>query len=194
MGENIQDMTEKRHERIRFMKKMLRPLPRRSNLHRYPIFKWFAPAARKRDYLWSMHKSEVIRAIWIGWIIALIPMYGLQMITAFAICFMFRANCIIAMLLQWITNPFTIVPILIAQYYFGDTIISMLFGTAKVSDTIIDELRKEEVWTAISNMASGGNALQIVVATLFGGFIFAMIGASINVFFYKRYIAKHSIR
>ena len=70
----------------------------------------------------------------------------------------------------------------------------MLFGTAKVSDTIIDELRKEEFWTAISNMASGGNALQIVVATLFGGFIFAMIGASINVFFYKRYIAKHSIR
>ena len=96
-----------RYRRIRYLKRILRPMPRRYNLHKYPILKWFAASARKRDYLWSLRDSNMIRAIYIGWFIAFIPVYGLQMILAFVFCFLLKANCLVAMALQWITNPLT---------------------------------------------------------------------------------------
>ncbi|HCR37111.1 MAG TPA: hypothetical protein DIU37_03070, partial [Opitutae bacterium] len=50
---------QERYSRIRRVKKLLRPLPRRANIHRYPFIKWFANAAHKRPYLWSFRTKEV---------------------------------------------------------------------------------------------------------------------------------------
>ena len=83
MSEQLDSATALRYARIRRVKKLLRPMPRRTNLHKYPVIKWFANYARKCSYIWSFKRANVISAIYLGWIIALIPMYGLQMLTAF---------------------------------------------------------------------------------------------------------------
>lgn len=184
---------QKKYARIRRLKKLLRPMPRRSNLHKYPILKWFAASARKRDYLWRMHPSEMIRAFYIGWIIALIPMYGLQMAAAFVACFFMRANCIVAMLLQWITNPLTIGPILVGQYFFGDWLLRTFFGFKSIDNSFAEVFRREEFWTAIKQMATGENVVQIVVATLFGGFVISIIGATLTTAFYKYSLYKNRL-
>ena len=64
---------ESRYRRIRLVKKLMRPMPRKSNLHRYPILKYFAATARKRSYLWEFRRRNVVAALWIGWLVALVP-------------------------------------------------------------------------------------------------------------------------
>jgi len=180
MTDETPEQINQRRARIRRLKKFLRPLPRRANLHRYPVLKWFASAARKRDYLWSLHYGDMVRAFYIGWIIALIPMYGLQMAAAFVASFFLRANCIIAMALQWITNPLTIPPIIVGQYFLGDWVMRRFFGAAGIDNSFVDKIRNTEFWTAVSEMASGHNVAHIVEGTLLGGFIIAIVGAVIT--------------
>ncbi len=181
---------EERYKRIRRMKKFLRRLPRRSNIHKYPILKWFKGIARKRDYIWSWHKNEMIKAIFIGWIFALIPFYGLQMVGVFIASLIIRANCVIAMALQWITNPITIGPILVAQYLFGDYVFTKFFGFEGVDNSFVDMFNKEDFWVAMQNLATGHNVSYIIATTLFGGFVFAIIGAFITTFFYLSWLNK----
>jgi len=176
--------TKKRHSRIRFMKKFLRKLPRRSNLHRYPGLRLFQKAARKRDYLWSWHRAEMIRAFYMGWIIALIPMYGLQMLAAFIMSFPCRANCIVAMALQWITNPLTIGPILVFQYLLGDKLLKSFMGFKGIDNGFVEIFKHEDFWIAIRKLATGHNVAYIIEATLFGGFIIAIVGATLNTLLY----------
>ena len=76
---------EARFKRIRRLKKFLRPLPRRSNIHRYPILKWFADTAYKKSFLWSFKGSPVQSALFWGIWIAMLPIVGIQMIVVFCI-------------------------------------------------------------------------------------------------------------
>lgn len=186
--------TELRRKRFRQAKKFLRPLPRRSNLHKYPILKWFASSARRRDYLWSLHPKEMIRAIWIGWIISLIPMYGLQMAVAFVACFIFRANALFAMALQWITNPLTIPPILISQYFFGNRILKIFFDIETIGLKTFEVFRENEFWTGLKTLASDVNRFDLIFSTLFGGGVLSIIGASVSVLVYKFYKSRHALK
>lgn len=95
------------HSRIRMAKQILRPLPRRANLHRWPIIKWFAKAARQRPYLWRFGVREVSAAIYLGSIIAFLPIIGFQFIVGFFVALAVRANLLVIMSVQLITNLFT---------------------------------------------------------------------------------------
>jgi uncharacterized protein len=97
-----------RHRRIRRIKFLLRHLPRRATLHRYPVLKWFAETARRRPYLWSFRTSEMTPAFYAGSILALEPVYGFQLILAFVLALVFRANLPVLVGLQFITNPATL--------------------------------------------------------------------------------------
>lgn len=97
--------------RRRRLRKLLRPLPRRANVRRYPVIKWFARAAASRPFLWSFKRENVIPAIYVGSVLSLLPLYGIQLLLAFGVALIFRANLTITAALQFITNPFTIVPI-----------------------------------------------------------------------------------
>lgn len=112
--------------RIRRVKRWLRPLPRRSNIHRYPILKFFADTARKRIYLWSFRVEHVIPAIYAGSILTLMPLYGLQVIGAFLLAVLLRANLPILIGLQVVSNPLTVLPIWYAAYQIGRIILSVL--------------------------------------------------------------------
>ncbi len=118
---------EKRFKRIRRLKKFMRPLPRRSNVHRYPILKLFSKTAYERSYLWSFRGRYVVPAIFWGVWVAMLPIVGVQMLVVFFLSLVLRANLPVIVALQWISNPFTMGPIYYADYKIGMEVLR-LFG------------------------------------------------------------------
>ena len=110
---------EDRRRRIRRLKKWMRPLPRRSNVHRYPVLKWFSGMARRRAFLWSFRSREMVTALFLGLIVAFMPLVGIQMLIVFFIALWFRANLPVIVAVQWVSNPFTMGPIYYADYQIG---------------------------------------------------------------------------
>ena len=116
-------------ERRRRMKRWLRPLPRRTNVGRYPVIKWFADAARRRPWLWSFRHREVMVSLYVGSVLALLPTYGVQVLLGFALAVWLRGNLAVMTALQMVVNPLTIVPIYAATFFLGQA----LLGAAGVS-------------------------------------------------------------
>lgn len=109
--------------RLRRLRRWLRPLPRRSNLERYPVIRWFAHVARRRPHLWTFGPRSVRRAIYAGAVIAFLPVYGLQLLLAFWAAVLFRANLALTCGLQLVTNPLTAGPLYYTTYRVGIWII-----------------------------------------------------------------------
>lgn len=120
--------TRKRFARIRRVKKLMRYLPRKATLHNYPFIRFFAKTARKRHYLWSFRSREVIPALYAGFILTFLPIIGVQIPIAFALALIFRANLVILVALQFVSNALTLVPIFTADYYIGHYIFGILGG------------------------------------------------------------------
>lgn len=112
--------------RIRRAKQLLRPLPRKATLHRWPVLKWFANTARKRPDLWSFRIREVSLALYLGFIIAFLPIVGIQFILAFASAWVLRANLPVIMGTQLVTNLATMWAIYPALALLGDRVIKTL--------------------------------------------------------------------
>ena len=117
---------EVRFKRIRRVKKFLKPLPRRSNVHRYPVLKWFAETAYKRSYLWSFKSQSMQSALFWGIWISMLPIVGIQMIVVFFVSLLVRANLPLIVALQWISNPLTMGPIYFADYKIGMILINLM--------------------------------------------------------------------
>ena len=127
---------EDRHRRIRRVKKWMRRLPRRSNVHRYPVLKWFSGTARRHSYLWSFRTREMRSAIFFGMIIALMPLVGIQMLIVFFMAVWLRSNLPLIVAIQWISNPLTMGPIYYADYKIGMAMME-LFGIAPEPNPIL---------------------------------------------------------
>lgn len=123
-----EDRRQERFNRIRRLKKILRPLPRRSNVHRYPVLSWFSATARKRMDLWSFRRPEVIPALYAGWILTLMPLYGAQILLAVLAALLFRCNVMILVGLQLVSNPLTVIPLWYVNYLVGDFFLSLVLG------------------------------------------------------------------
>lgn len=134
---------QQRHQRIRRVKKLMRPLPRRATIHRYPLLKYFKDTARSRAYLWSFRRRHIVRAIYFGSILALLPVYGLQIALAFIIALIGRANLMILCGLQFITNPFTALPIYLLCYRLGNFFLAP-FMPGYASVKLVEPLPQED--------------------------------------------------
>jgi uncharacterized protein (DUF2062 family) len=164
--------------RIRRVKRWLRPLPRRTNIHRYPILKLFAEAARKRIYIWSFRIDNAVPAIYTGSILTLMPLYGIQIPLAFLFAILLRANLPILVGLQVVSNPLTVFPIWFAAYQIGRIVLSVVGVT-------VDPLNREEVRIMLDNFIHGAwgekfehlstvfavTSLGAIVMGIFFGFI-----------------------
>lgn len=120
------DLKETKWRRIRRVKWWLRPLPRRSNIRRYPILKLFARGAKKRVYLWSFRVENAVPAIYAGSILTLMPIYGIQVPCAFLLAIFLRANLPILVGLQVVSNPITAVPLWLAEYQVGRIVLGVM--------------------------------------------------------------------
>ena len=111
--------------RRRRLRRWLRPLPRRANVARYPVIKWFAEAARKRPYLWSFKRQHVLVSLYSGAVLALMPVYGLQLAIGLALAVWLRGNLTVMAALQMVTNPLTLGPIYYATHKLGSWLIGL---------------------------------------------------------------------
>lgn len=142
------ELRQARIKRIRRVKRWLRLLPRRSNIHRYPILRLFAESARRRIYLWSFRTENAAPAIYAGCILTLLPLYGIQIPLAFLLALLLRANLPIMAGLQVVSNPITVLPIWYAAYQIGRNFLSVIgFETSPLS--------RGEVRIMLENFTSG---------------------------------------
>jgi len=163
-------LREKRSERIRRVKRWLRPLPRRATLHRYPILGRFADTARKRIYLWSFREEHAVPAIYAGCVLTLLPLYGIQLPLSFLFALWIRANLPILAGLQLVSNPVTALPIWFSDYQVGRSVLGIVGVEAR-------QLQKSEVRSLLDNFVSGewGTNLDRIVSvfgvTSLGGIV-----------------------
>ncbi|HKK17716.1 MAG TPA: DUF2062 domain-containing protein [Opitutales bacterium] len=134
--------------RIRRVKRWLRPLPRRATIHRYPILKFFAEAARKRAYIWSFRVENAVPAIYAGSILTLMPLYGIQLPLSLLLALLLRANLPILAGFQVVSNPLTVIPIWFSAYQIGRHFLGVLGVEAA-------PLARNEVQTLLYNFTHG---------------------------------------
>lgn len=115
---------QERFARFRRWKQVLRFLPRRAALHRYPFIGRFAEAARKRSFLWSFKAPQLRPAFYAGSILAVMPVMGVQLPAAFVLALLLRANFMVLGGLQFISNPVTAAPLYFTTYEVGRAIIT----------------------------------------------------------------------
>lgn len=115
----LSELARRRLDRLRRVRRLMRPLPRRSNLGRYPILKYFAGPARRMPFLWSYRPEHVRPALYIGSILTLLPLIGVQLVLALAACVLLRGNLPITAALQLISNPLTAAPLYGLTYAVG---------------------------------------------------------------------------
>lgn len=120
--------------RRRRLKRWLRPLPRRANVARYPVIKWFADAARRRPYLWSFKRPQVMASLYAGAVLALMPVYGLQLLLGLALAILVRGNLTVMAALQMVTNPLTLGPIYFGTHALGSWLMTRAGGGAAPDD------------------------------------------------------------
>ncbi len=116
---------QERHARFRRLKQLLRFVPRRAVMHKYPIVGRFAEMARKRAYLWSFKTPHMRPAFYAGAILSLMPVLGVQIPLALLLALLLRANFMVMAALQFITTPFTAAPVYYATHQLGRTVIEV---------------------------------------------------------------------
>ncbi|MBN2375325.1 MAG: DUF2062 domain-containing protein [Sedimentisphaerales bacterium] len=90
-------------------------------------------------------------SIGLGLFIAWTPTIGIQMILAFALAALFRANTRIGPALVWVSNPLTLVPIYLPNYWLGQKLLQM-FSDRPAPDYA-------QIKEAIASFSSPGNVL-----------------------------------
>ncbi|MGE4550406.1 MAG: DUF2062 domain-containing protein [Opitutales bacterium] len=181
------DWIKERRRRIRLVKKWLKPLPRRSTVHRYPILKWFGESAKKRSYLWSFRSREMVIAIYLGMIVALMPLVGVQMLLVSLLAiFLVRANLPVLVGLQWISNPLTMGPIYYADYQIGMALMQMVGLEPEVNPI----LRADYDWAHFKWSDLTG-LMDTFPPMLLGGLVLGSFAGVLGVAIYK-YLAKRA--
>lgn len=144
-----------RHARIRRVKQFLKWMPRKANLDRYPVLKWFSKAARKRPYLWSFKVSSCTPAFYFGALIAFMPLMGVQIILALLAAIFLRANLPITVGLQAISNPLTITLLYPLNFLIGRKTME-LFGIGSELNYLMTGINALFVGGVILGLAVGG--------------------------------------
>lgn len=177
------------HVRKKRVKRLLKYMPRRATLHRYPFLKYFAKDARKCSYLWSFRSSEVVPAIYAGCVLTFMPLVGIQTPIALGLAFLFRSNLMILVGLQFISNVFTVPPIYAADLYVGSTITSLFGSSSAVSN--IDSFGADQ---GISFGSQGLWAIRVFIEMMLGGVVIGSIVGAIAVALYKIFAARYHLR
>jgi uncharacterized protein (DUF2062 family) len=184
------ELRETRTRRIRRVKRWLRLLPRRTNIHRYPILWRFSVGARKRTYLWSFRVEHTVPAIYAGFILALMPLYGIQIPIALCLALFLRANLPILVGLQMLSNPLTILPFWYAAYQVGSNVL-------RVVSIETPQLGQNDVKAIVDNFTTGqwSSNIEPLRATFsimcLGGIVIGLFFGLISSFAY-RFTAKRT--
>ncbi|MCE3004070.1 MAG: DUF2062 domain-containing protein [Xanthomonadaceae bacterium] len=161
-----------REHRLRLarVRRLLRPLPRRATLRRWPILGRFADAAKARSWLWSFKVAHVAPALYIGAVCGLLPMPG-QVPLGFVLALLLRANLPVVVALCFASNPLTMVPLFTACYVTGHWILDLLVPGEKA-------FRLSEGLAAMAQGEFGG-AWDILAATFLGAVVVGLAAGAV---------------
>lgn len=165
-------MSDARKSRIRKLwriRYLLKWLPRKRSLSRYPILGKFGFYLRTRNYLWSFNESEVAPAILIGSVVAFLPIFGIQLLTVMAIALILKVNLPILAGLQFISNPLTLVPIYLANYKVGSWLLNGL-GIEPTKETV-----SGSIFMGVNSTMIGGTVLGTLVGMILYGLYLVQI-------------------
>ncbi len=155
--------------RMRRMRRLMRRLPRRAAVMRAKLPDWIKRLAGRSWFIWSFERGPVKRAIYFGSVLALLPLFGIQFPLSVLLALGLRANLPITLAIQFITNPFTIVPVYGFTYLVGFTLLDALVGKESGFDP-------EAVSSAVQagDLAGAGHA---VLSLTVGGVIVGLVVA-----------------
>lgn len=162
----------------------LRFLPRRAIFHRYPLIGRFASFARSRAYLWAFRSPQLRPAFYLGAVLSLWPVMGIQIPLALALCVLARANFMVVGALQLITNPLTAAPIYYGTYRLGKTVLQWLHWQPATVITQLDAFNTSGASTplpAAPEFSWAASTSSTVVALVIGGTLAGLIlGAGLD--------------
>lgn len=186
---NDKDDSSERYKRVRWVKKILRHLPRRASVQNYPILKHFSAVVKKRSYLWSFRVEDVVPAFYVGWIITLMPIPSVFQIFVALLAAMFcRANVVILVGLQLLSNPFTFIFLWAVTHKVGAMLVSLL-GTDTVS-TLLQEVEAcQELTWSIGGCCK--SAIRWLATAALGAIVLGSLLGFVSSFLYK-FFAKHT--
>ncbi|MFW6132299.1 MAG: DUF2062 domain-containing protein [Planctomycetota bacterium] len=106
--------------------------------------------------------------VWAGWM----PIVGIQMITTFIVATLLRANKVVGMPWVWISNPATMAPMYLTDYWVG----CVLTGRDWKNPGFIDALHAPGGWMdkIIAWLEATGN---VVAPLMLGGFVVGVVFA-----------------
>lgn len=165
---------ERRRRRVRRLKKVLRLLPQKSHLERYPLLKHCADRARKSAFLWSFRRQEAFPAFLFGWILCFMPLLGFHFILAVALSFLLRSNVLIMCAIQLATMPLTLPLIWPLVYQVGCFTIGLLSPG------------NENFLLPFDSLSSAGlSLLQMGAVLTLGGVLVGIFLGYLSILFYE---------
>jgi uncharacterized protein (DUF2062 family) len=185
---------ELRRRRTRRMRRILKFLPRRSHLLRLPfVGKLFAKRNRSR-FLWSFQAREVIPAFLIGWVITLSPFFGIHTLLIVLSAFLFRANLLIALLLQVLSIPPIFPGILVLTYLTGNYAVQHLGGATALralDEAHIDMETLKNIFSAHGNFVELLSDVAHAIATMtLGALLLGFVCAGISILIFLTFFGK----
>lgn len=181
------DNQKGKFRRRRLIRKILKYLPRRASIHRYPILNRFADVAKKRSYLWSFRVNEVVPALYLGWILTFTPIPTVfQVAAAFVAAMFFRANVMVLMGLQLLSNAFTFLFLWAITHKAGAFVVS-IFSTETFKSLQNTMARGEFSWT-LGNF--GHVAMRWLATMLIGALVLGSLCGFISSTIYKLFAWK----
>lgn len=183
-----QEWEDFRARRFRVAKKWLRYFPSRAMLRKSFIFRKFGGAfLSKMPQLWSFAYKPMCNAYYAGWIVTWWPVMGIQIPLATVIAVLFRANVLLTVALQFVSNPLTVPLMYPLEFYVGKRIADLLsFQTEWIEKASLEGMLnavKIGSWEQLFSIGLGGFVLACIGGTLIG-----CICAFISCKIYKRLI------
>lgn len=178
-----------KRKRVKWFKKIFRYAPRKATIHRYPGLRFFANSARKRSYLWSFRVGEVVPALYAGWILTLMPVMGIQILLALALALLLRANLMVLVGLQMLSNPLTIGIIWPFNYKVGRMLMSIFEksnNASQVDETLVQATGSSEL------TSKGIAALHGFAAICIGALVMGYILGFISSWIYRKMMQNSS--
>lgn len=160
-------------------KKLLkRWLPDHNTIRKHPHLQRFGTRLHDPN-LWHLSRRSVPGAVSIGLFVAVVPL-PFQMAIAAALAMIMRVNLPIAVVLTWVTNPFTTPAILYFSYRLGAWLLGQPVHRISFSEPSVDWLLGElgAIWA------------PLLLGTLVCGIVAAVLGNLFVRSFWRFHVVK----
>ncbi len=184
MNQIQQEWMQFKRKRFRLLKKLLRYLPSRSTIRKNRfIGNWGRKILDKYPELWSFAYGPMHSAYYAGWILTFMPVMGLQITLAIILAIFLRANVMVLVALQMISNPFTIGFLWTFEYHIGKFILSFLPEQHK---TIMQTALSETVQKSFT----GHSFFKATLAICLGGLVLGVLFGKISCLIHQRILKR----